>query len=89
MKFVVLLLFFISAISNTFAEPGMRIRNMSLRFLISCKYKFYKTKVLEIKNNILQTIHQTYDKSLFIYNDYYQLSDDDRLFLETIVGLIF
>jgi hypothetical protein len=88
MKYL-LLLFFISTISNTFAEHGMRIRNMSLRFLISCKYKVYKTKVLEMKNNIVQNIFHAYDKSLLIYNDYYKLSDDDRLFIETIIGLIF
>ena len=88
MKYL-LLLFFISTISNTFAEHGMRIRNLSLRFLISCKYKMYKTKILEMKNNLAQSIFRAYDKSLIIYNDYYQISDDDRLFIETVMSLIF
>lgn len=88
MKYL-LLLFFISTISNTFAEHGMRIRNLSLRFLISCKYKMYKIKLLEMKNNLAQSIFHAYDKSLIIYNDYYQISDDDRLFIETVMSLIF
>jgi hypothetical protein len=75
--------------SKSYSEHRMRIRNLSLRFLISCKYKLYKTKVLELKNNLLQTIQQTYDKSIFIYNDYNQLNDDNKLFIETILGLIF
>ena len=71
-------------------EHGMmRLRNTSLRLLISCKYKIYKTKVWEIKNNLFQSLYHVYDKSLFVYNDYYQLSEEDRLFLETMVGLFF
>ena len=84
-----LLLFFISILLKSKSEHGMIIRNISLRFLIACKYKMYKTKLFEMKNNILQSIYQTHDKSLLIYNDYYQLSEDDRLFIETILGLIF
>ena len=80
---------FIYMILKTHAEHGMRIRNLSLRFLISCKYKLYKTKVLELKTNLLQNIQHTYNKSIFIYNNYYQLNDDDKLFIETILGLIF
>jgi regulator of replication initiation timing len=84
-----LLIFFISLFSNTFSEHGMRIRNLSLRFLISCKYKFYKTKVLELQQNLLNNINLTYDKSIHICNEYYQLSEEDRLFLETLLGIIF
>jgi len=84
-----LLIIFVSFISNTFSEHGMRIRNLSLRFLISCKYKFYKTKVLEIQNKLLNGIFISYDKSINVYNNYYQLSDDDRLFIETLLGIIF
>lgn len=84
-----LFIFFISILSNTVSEYGMRIRNLSLRFLISCKYKLYKTKVFEIQQKLLNGIYLSYDKSIHVYNDYYQLSEEDRLCIETLLGLIF
>ena len=89
MKYILLLFFVLFPISISHSQNNMMIRNTSLRFLIAVNYKKYKNSLINTKNIFLSKFYQTYDNSKSLYVEYYTLNEDDRLVIETILGLIF
>ena len=68
------------------------IRNMGLRFLLTCNYKKHKQAVQTLKNISEEKIIRLYEKSILKYselmNDYYSLNEDERLIIETMIEMI-
>jgi len=81
----------INAVDNFSYQRNM-MRNMSLRFLISCNYKKYKLLLENWNYQFTQQCLQFQDninlKIMEINNNYYRLSDDDRFLIENIINLI-
>ena len=98
MKYILFLFFLMEIIKSSLpvaaSSPAslslnpMMIRNTGLRFLISCNYKKGKNTIIHLKNIFQNQIYELYENSRFKCAEYYSLSDDDRIVIETIVGLI-
>jgi hypothetical protein len=90
MKYIIILfLLFKIAVSNPSNNyNGMIIRNTGLRFLLSCNYKKYKNSLVHFTSILNNKLHNIYDNSQIKCAEYYTLSEDDREFIETILGLI-
>jgi hypothetical protein len=75
-----------------FSNRQIIIRNMGLRFLLSCNYKKYKITFECLNNQFTQQFLQFQDninlKIMEINNNYYSLSEDDRFLIENIMDLI-
>lgn len=75
-----------------FSYQRNMMRNMSLRFLISCNYKKYKLLFENLNFQFTQKYLQFQDninlKLIEFNSNYYSLSDDDRFLIENIVNLI-
>lgn len=85
----ILFLNFISiiiAITNNNNNYGIRIRNMGLRLIVLKEKKIHK-----ILNNIHNNINKYHDNIIvYVANSIYrynELSEDDRLLIETVISL--
>jgi hypothetical protein len=90
MKYILFLFFLIEILkSNSSPLNSMMIRNIGLRFLISCNYKKCKNTIFQVKNIFQnQLFYKIYEDMRFKYIEYYSLSDDDRIIIETILGIL-
>jgi hypothetical protein len=91
MKYILFLFFLIQIIKSspsTLSLNPMMIRNTGLRFLILCNFKKCKNSFYHIKDIFQDKIYLIYETSKFKYTEYFSLSEEDRIVIETIIGLI-
>jgi hypothetical protein len=85
---VVLLLNLINIISAITKNNNLRLRNFGLRLIVFKEKKIHK--LLDLFNDNLRKCH---DK-VIVYvanciNNYNELSDDDKLLIETVISLCY
>jgi hypothetical protein len=82
----------ISAVEYFSYQRNM-IRNMSLRFLISCKYKKYKLAFNTFNNKLQEKINKMNENIKMKYMEmscnYYSLTNEERYLMESILNLIY
>jgi hypothetical protein len=87
--FIFFLIHLIKPITNTTLSLNpMMIRNTGLRFLILCNFKKCKNSLHHFKHIFQDKIYFIYETSKFKYSEYYSLSENDRIVIETIIGFI-
>lgn len=96
MMYQVLLIFALLNSINAvdfFSYERNMIRNIGLRFIISCKYKQYKLAIQTMNNKLQEKIDKISNNIKTKYNnwsyDYYSLSEDERFLIESVINLIY
>ena len=82
----------ISAVEYFSYQRNM-IRNMSLRFLIACKYKKYKLAFNTLNDKLQEKINKMNENIKMKYMEmscnYYSLTNEERFLMESILNLIY
>ena len=94
MKSILLLLVFVFTTLNAEYYSYRRniIRNMGLRVLIACNYKKHKHAIellhQQHQKNKLLLQEQSKSKYMELTNEYYSLSEEDRMIIKTVIDMI-
>jgi len=98
MNCLLFLFFFLQVTSNAFATSnsypyrGNMLRNNFLRILLAIDYKKQKQAVKAVKSITEETLHVLQERTIVklgeLSTEYYNLSDEDRYFIETILDML-
>ena len=94
MKYTLLLFIFVFTTLNAeyYSYRRTMIRNMGLRILIACNYKRHKHAIellnQQYQKNKLLLQQQAKAKYMELTNEYYSLSEEDRMILETVIDMM-
>ena len=92
MKYIIFLffIFYIANIESIFihSQNCMAIRNTGLRLLISSNYKYYKTKIIHCNNLLKNKLDSIQEIIQIKCSEYYHLTEEERIIIETIFDII-